>query len=228
MPKDRPEHDDRHDSIIYQRPHRSSEEMDAAARQFLQICLERRSVRFFSTEPVPQHLIDLAIETASSAPSGANMQPWTFVVVRDPETKRRIREAAEQEEKINYSGRMPPEWLRALEPLGTDWRKEFLEVAPALIVVFRQDHHVEDGERVKHYYVTESVGIATGFLIAALNVSGLATLTHTPSPMGFLREILDRPEWERPFLLIPVGYPADRCTVPNLRKKPLDEVRILR
>lgn len=228
MPKDRPEHDDRHDSIIYQRPHRSSEEMDAAARQFLQICLERRSVRFFSTEPVPQHLIDLAIETASSAPSGANMQPWTFVVVRDPETKRRIREAAEQEEKINYSGRMPPEWLRALEPLGTDWRKEFLEVAPALIVVFRQDYHVEDGERVKHYYVTESVGIATGFLIAALNVSGLATLTHTPSPMGFLREILDRPEWERPFLLIPVGYPADRCTVPNLRKKPLDEVRILR
>ncbi|MBW3670302.1 MAG: nitroreductase family protein, partial [Acidobacteria bacterium] len=185
-------------------------------------------VRFFSAEPVPQHLIDLAIETASSAPSGANMQPWTFVVVRDPETKRKIRQAAEREERINYSGRMSPEWLRALEPLGTDWRKEFLEIAPALIVVFRQDYHVEDGERVKHYYVTESVGIATGFLITALNVSGLATLTHTPSPMGFLSKILERPEWERPFLLIPVGYPAEGCTVPNLRKKPLDEVRILR
>lgn len=202
--------------------------MMADARQFLDVALERRSVRAFSPEPVPQQVIDLAIEAASSAPSGANMQPWTFVVVRDPETKRRIREAAEEEERINYSGRMSPEWVKALAPLGTDWRKEFLETAPLLIVVFRQDYHVEDGERIKHYYVTESVGIATGFLLAALNWAGLATLTHTPSPMGFLGEILERPAWERPFLLIPTGYPAEGCEVPDIARKTLDQVRILR
>lgn len=202
--------------------------MMADARQFLDVALERRSVRAFSPEPVPQQVIDLAIEAASSAPSGANMQPWTFVVVRDPETKRRIREAAEEEERINYSGRMSPEWVKALAPLGTDWRKEFLETAPLLIVVFRQDYHVEDGERIKHYYVTESVGIATGFLLAALNWAGLATLTHTPSPMGFLAEILERPAWERPFLLIPTGYPAEGCEVPDIARKTLDQVRILR
>lgn len=202
--------------------------MESAARHFLETALERRSVRSFSPDPVPQNIIDLAIEAASSAPSGANMQPWTFVVVRDPETKRRIRNAAEEEERINYSGRMPPEWVSALAPLGTDWRKEFLEVAPVLIVVFRQDFHVEDGRRVKHYYVSESAGIATGFLLAALNWAGLATLTHTPSPMGFLGEILERPREERPFLLIPVGYPAEDCEVPDIRKKRLDEVRILR
>lgn len=217
-----------YDSVPYRRVRPDEAESTAAAEEFLAKSLERRSVRAFSSEPVSPHLVDLAIETANSAPSGANMQPWTFVVVRDPEVKRRIREAAEEEERKNYSGRMTEEWIRALEPLGTDWRKEFLEVAPLLIVVFRQDYHVEEGRHVKHYYVTESVGIATGFLLAALNNAGLSTLTHTPSPMGFLREILERPEWERPFLLIPVGYPSEDCRVPDIRKKPLDEVRIVR
>lgn len=215
-------------TIPYRRPRMSESGMEEAARSFLATALERRSIRSFSSDPVPQTILDLAIEAASSAPSGANMQPWTFVVVRDPETRRRIRLAAEEEERINYSGRMSPEWVAALAPLGTDWRKEFLEIAPALIVVFRQDYHLgPDGAKIKHYYVTESVGLATGFLLAALNAAGLATLTHTPSPMGFLREILERPEWERPFLLIPVGYPDPSCEVPDIRKKELDQVRIV-
>ncbi len=153
------------------------------------------------------------------------MQPWKFVVVRDPGIKRRIRIAAEEEEKENYSGRMPEEWLRALAPLQTDWRKEFLEIAPLLIVVFKEDYGIAaDGTRITHYYVNESVGIAVGFLLAALNAAGLATLTHTPSPMGFLREILDRPRNEKPFVLIPVGYPKSGCRVPDIRKKSLTEV----
>lgn len=226
--KDRGRSDQNVSCIPYRRQRREESEMLEAARQFLDVTLQRRSVRFFSSDPVSQEIIDLAIEAANSAPSGANMQPWTFVVVRDPDIKRRIRHAAEEEEKINYSGRMPPEWIRALAPLGTDWRKPFLEDAPALIVVFRQDFRLESDQKIRHYYVTESVGIAVGFLLAALNWAGLATLTHTPSPMGFLREILDRPLWEKPFVLIPVGYPAKGCEVPDLTKKPLDQVRILR
>lgn len=202
--------------------------MERAARAFLETALERRSVREFSPDPIPDEVLRLAVAAASSAPSGANMQPWKFVVVKDQALKRQIRIAAEDEEKENYSGRMPPEWLRVLAPLQTDWRKEFLEIAPALIVVFREDYHIEGGERVKHYYVTESVGIACGFLLAALNAAGLATLTHTPSPMGFLAEILGRPKNEKPFLLIPVGYPADGCRVPDIAKKPLDEMLIVR
>lgn len=202
--------------------------MRRAARAFVETALERRSIRSFSTRPVPEDIIDLAIEAASSAPSGANMQPWMFVVVRDPDLKRRIRLAAEEEEKENYSWRMPAAWLDALAPLQTDWHKEFLEIAPVLIVAFKQDFHFEEERRVVHYYVSESVGIACGFLLAALNAAGLATLTHTPSPMGFLREILDRPANERPFLLIPVGFPSDDCEVPELRKKSIDEVRVIR
>jgi len=197
-------------------------------RAFLETARRRRSVRSFAPDPVPDDVIDLAIEVAASAPSGANMQPWTFVVVRDPETKRRIRLAAEEEERENYSWRMPEPWLEALAPLETDWHKEFLEIAPVLIVVFKQDYHEEDGERVLHYYVSESVGLACGFLLAGLNAAGLATLTHTPSPMGFLRDILDRPRNERPFLLIPVGYPASDCRVPDIRKKSLDDIRKIR
>lgn len=220
---------ERYDPIPYRRDRKREEQMLEDARTFLDVALRRRSIRHFSPNPVPQKIIDLAIGAANSAPSGANMQPWTFVVVREPATKRRIREAAEREEKLNYSGRMPDEWVRALAPLGTDFNKEYLEIAPALIVVFRQDYHLdEQGQKVKHYYVTESVGIASGFLLAALNWAGLATLTHTPSPMGFLRDILERPAWERPFLLIPVGYPAEECTVPNIEKKTLDDVRLLR
>lgn len=200
--------------------------MLAAARQFRDTVLLRRTVREFSADPVPDAVIDLAIEAAASAPSGANMQPWQFVVVRDPEVKREIRVAAEKEEYDNYHGRMTEEWLRALAPLQTDWHKEFLEIAPVLIVVFKQDYGLDaEGRHITHYYVNESVGIACGFLLAALNAAGLATLTHTPSPMGFLRDILGRPKNEKAFLLIPVGYPAEGCTVPDLRKKELDEVR---
>jgi nitroreductase len=191
----------------------------------------RRTVRHFSRDPVPDDLIDAAIATAGAAPSGANMQPWRFVVVRDPEVRRRIRLAAEEEERAFYERRAPDDWLSALAPLGTDWRKEFLELAPCLIVVFRLDYSVErDAEgverHVKHYYVSESVGIACGFLIAALHVGGLATLTHTPSPMGFLSSILQRPRNEKPFLLIPVGFPTTDAVVPAITRKALDEIRI--
>ncbi len=188
----------------------------------------RRSVRYFSPDPVPFELIENAIRCASRAPSGANQQPWRFVVVQSPDTRRRIREAAEAEERASYESRFPDEWLQALAPLGTDWHKEFLEVAPFLIVVFRIDYGLVGERKTKHYYVQESVGIASGFLLAALHISGLATLTHTPSPMGFLAEILDRPKNERPFLLIPVGYPAVDATVPDIGKKPLEEVMVTR
>lgn len=200
--------------------------------EFAQWMRRRRTVRHFSPEPVPLEIIEAAISVAASAPSGANMQPWRFVVVSDPAIKRQIREAAEAEEREGYERRMPDDWLSALAPLGTDWRKEFPEVAPYLIVVFRQDYGLSvdpDGakRRVKHYYVMESVGIACGFLLAALHVAGLATLTHTPSPMGFLSKILGRPKNEKPYLLIPVGYPAPDAVVPRIEKKSQDEVRIL-
>ncbi len=213
--------------MLYERPRLSREEMIAAARAFRDTALLRRTVRDFSSQPVPDEVIDLAVEAAASAPSGANMQPWKFVVVRDPELKRRIREAAEKEEYENYHGRMPEEWLRALAPLQTGWHKEFLELAPLLIVVFKEDYGLDaDGNRVTHYYVNESVGIACGFLLAALNAAGLATLTHTPSPMGFLRDILGRPRNEKAYLLIPVGYPAGGCRVPDITKKPLSDVLV--
>jgi iodotyrosine deiodinase len=191
----------------------------------------RRTVRHYSADDVPDALIDRAIAIAGSAPSGANMQPWRFVVVRDPEVKRRIREAAEEEERAFHEHRATSEWLAALAPLGTDWRKEFLETAPCLIAVFRIDYAIERGSggeehHFKHYYVAESVGIACGFLLAALHVAGLATLTHTPSPMRFLSSILGRPKNEKPYLLIPVGYPAPDAVVPAIEKKPLDEIRI--
>ena len=207
----------------------SRDEMIAAARAFLDTVRLRRTVREFSSDPVPDEAIELAIEAASLAPSGANMQPWKFVVVRDPAIKREIRIAAEKEEHENYHGRMTEEWLRALAPLQTDWHKEFLEIAPVLIVVFKEDYGIDaDGRHVTHYYVNESVGIACGFLLAALNAAGLATLTHTPSPMGFLREILGRPKNEKAYLLVPVGYPAEGCRVPDIGKKALDEVMIVR
>lgn len=184
----------------------------------------RRSVRDFSDEPVPLALIEAAVRVAATAPSGANQQPWHFVVVSDPELKREIRIAAEAEEKQNYEGRFPDEWLAALQPFGTDWQKPFIETVPYLIVVFSVNYEVAEGGKIKHYYVQESVGIATGFLLAALHLAGLATLTHTPSPMGFLGRILNRPANERPFLLIPVGYPAAEAQVPALTKKPMAEV----
>lgn len=216
-------------SIPWQPARLPPEQMIARAEQFVAELGNRRSVRHFSSEPLPDGVVEAAIRAASLAPSGANLQPWTFTVVRDPEVKRRIRIAAEKEEYENYHGRMPDEWLRALAPLETDWRKEFLEIAPVLIVVFKQDFGLRpDGQRVTHYYVNESVGIACGFLLAALNAAGVATLTHTPSPMGFLREILDRPRNEKAFLLIPAGYPAADCRVPDIGKKSLDEVMTVR
>ncbi len=212
-------------TIPYSRRRLSNKEMIAAIRDFLHLLQQRRSVRDFSPQSIPDRVLTLAVECANSAPSGANMQPWRFVIVKDSELKRRIRIAAEKEEYENYHGRMPDDWLRALAPLQTDWHKEFLELAPALIVVFKQDYGIAaDGRRITHYYVNESVGIACGFLLAALNAAGLATLTHTPSPMGFLGKILGRPKNEKPYLLIPVGYPAEKCRVPDIRKKTLDEV----
>jgi len=213
-------------------PRVASSEQLRASREFLSRMSARRSVRFFSDEPVPFELIENAIRCASSAPSGANQQPWRFVVVQDPAVKRKIREAAEGEERESYQHRMPTEWLEALAPLGTDWHKEFLEVAPSLIVVFRIDFGLapdaEGDRKIKHYYVQESVGIATGFLLAALHLSGLATLTHTPSPMGFLANLLERPRNERPFVLIPVGFPSPDATVPAISKKALNEVMEVR
>jgi len=207
----------------------SDDEQLSRSRRFLDEMRTRRTVRHFSREPVPDELIENAVATAGTAPSGAHQQPWTFVVVSDPSVKRRIREAAEKEERRSYESRMPDEWLEALRPLGTDWRKPHIEDAPFVIVVFEQVYGVrEDGAKTKHYYVRESVGIAVGLLLASLHHAGVATLTHTPSPMGFLREILGRPENERPYALIPVGYPAAGCTVPVLDRKPVDEILVRR
>jgi len=204
-----------------------AEEALRRSREFLELMSTRRSVRHFSGEPVDAELIENALRTAASAPSGANQQPWTFVVVRDPEVKQRLREAAEHEERLLYEKRASPEYLEALEPIGTDWIKRHITDAPCVIAVFEQSYGVEpDGSRRKHYYVRESVGIATGFLLASLHAAGLATLTHSPSPMGFMKQILGRPDNERPFVLIPVGYPTADAEVPDiaLERKPLDEI----
>lgn len=206
-------------------------EMIARARAYADAMSRRRTVRDFAPDPVPLELLDHAIRAAASAPSGAHQQPWTFVVVSDPERKRRIREAAEAEERVSYAGRMSDEWLAALAPLGTDWHKPHLTDAPHLIVVFAQPTGVAAGpdgttRKVKHYYVDESVGIAVGMLLSCLHLAGLATLTHTPSPMGFLREVCERPAHERPYVVIPVGYPRADAQVPDLQRKPLDEVRV--
>ena len=203
----------------------------ATSRQFLQTMAKRRTIREYSDEPVPFELIENAIRAASLAPSGANQQPWTFVVVSDPEIKHQMRIAAEEEERISYEGRMAPEWLEALEHLGTDWHKPHIEQAPYVIVVFAQIYGLvtEPGgtqRKIKHYYVQESVGIAVGFLLASLAHADLATLTHTPNPMGFLSKLLQRPPNERAYVLIPVGYPAPNATVPTITKKPLDEVMV--
>lgn len=212
----------------------SEDEQLRRVRAFRRLLATRRTVREFAPDPVARELVDEIVATAATAPSGANQQPWRFVVVSNPEVKRRIREAAEAEERENYDRRFPEVWKQHLEPLGTDWRKPFLETAPYLIVVFRIDYaeHVVDVEqsgeprveREKHYYVMESVGIAVGFLIAAIHAAGLVTVTHTPNPMKFLAEILGRPKNERAYLVLPVGYPAPDAEVPDIHRKPLDEV----
>lgn len=189
----------------------------------------RRTVRHFSSDPVPTSAIEDAIRIAGTAPSGAHRQPWYFVAISDPDTKARIRDAAEAEERAFYEGRATPEWLDALAPLGTDFVKEHLTDAPWVIVVFRRDYEMDaDGTKLKAYYANESVGIAVGFLISALHRAGLATLTHTPAPMTFLRELCGRPKSEKPFVLLPVGYPSDDCEVPDIARRSLEEIAELR
>ena len=201
------------------------DEMKQRAMAFRQLMQRRRTVRHFSQRPVAREVIEECLLTAGSAPNAANLQPWHFVVVGDPQTKHEIRIAAEQEEHEFYHRRAPKEWLEALSMLGTDEHKPFLETAPYLIVVFGLSYsHLEDGRRVKNYYVNESVGIAAGFLIAAIHNAGLVSLTHTPSPMGFLNTILDIPPNEKPFLILVVGYPAENAQVPNIEKKMLEEI----
>lgn len=201
------------------------EEMKQRAKSFRREMQRRRTVRHFSDKPVPREIIEECLLTAGTAPNGANLQPWHFIVVSDPQVKQQIRVAAEEEEREFYHRRAPQEWLEALAPLGTDEHKPFLETAPYLIAIFGKNHsELEDGRKVKNYYVNESVGIATGFLIVALHNAGLVSLTHTPSPMGFLNEILNVPSDEKPFLLLVTGYPAEDAQVPVIQKKPLEEI----
>ncbi|MEU9621278.1 MULTISPECIES: nitroreductase family protein [unclassified Streptomyces] len=222
-----PTHGEPYRPVPYRPERTPAEESLARSAQLSRRMAERRTVRRFSADPVPEQVVKDAIACAATAPSGAHQQPWTFVLVKDPEVRRRIREAAEHEEKISYDGRLGEEWLAALRPLGTDAVKAHMTDAPALVVVFQQRYWVgEDGTRHKHYYVDESVGIAVGMLLSALHLSGLAALIHTPSPMRFLREVLDRPENEKAFAVIPVGYPADDCHVPDLVRKSLDQVLV--
>lgn len=213
--------------IPYQAQQYSTEEMQKRIHDFYDYMNQRRSVRDFSDKPIPKKLIEKIIMTASSAPSGAHKQPWTFCVVSDPKLKTAIRKAAEEEEYTNYHGRMSDDWLEDLAPLGTDWEKPFLEIAPYLVVVFKRAYDIgENGEKLKNYYVNESVGLAAGFLLTAIHQAGLVSLTHTPSPMNFLQKLLNRPENERPFLLIPIGYAKEDAQVPQLERKPLEEVAV--
>jgi len=217
---------DREGHIPYSLPRHSADEMRTRLDQLHAHLSQRRSVRHFSSDAVPLDVLERAIHIAGTAPSGAHKQPWSFCLVTDPELRRRIREAVEEEEYRSYHGRMSQQWLDDLEPLGTDHIKPFIEEAPALIIVFRKvyDRDEETGEKNPNYYVQESCGIAVGLLLAALHEAGLAALTHTPSPMNFLAELLERPENERAFLNIPVGWPAEGATVPNLSRKPLNEI----
>ena len=204
----------------------SENQMKQRVKDFFQFMDKRRSLRVFSDRPVPKDVIENLIRTASTAPSGAHMQPWTFCAVSSAEIKSQIREAAEKEEYENYHGRMSERWLKDLEPFGTDHIKPFLEIAPWLIIVMKRSYELVDGEKKNNYYATESVGLATGFLLAAIHNAGLVALTHTPSPMNFLSKVLDRPANEKPFLLIPVGYAADGAEVPDLNRKRLDEIAV--
>lgn len=200
------------------------EEMKMRSKAFYEWLDERRSVREFSDKPVPKEVMENILLAASTAPSGAHKQPWTFCLISNDALKSEIREMAEVEEKKSYSGRMSERWLKDLAPLGTDWVKEFIDIAPWIVVVMKRAYEVEDGNKYNNYYVTESVGIASGFLLAAIHHAGLVALTHTPSPMNFLAKALNRPENERPFLLVPVGYPADYVRVPDLTRKPLKDI----
>lgn len=209
----------------YGRPQADAAELLQRSAAFYHDMDTRRSCRDFSNKPVPEAVIRNIVQTASTAPSGAHKQPWTFCVVADPEIKHRIRIAAEQEEYESYHGRLPEDWLEDLKPLQTDWNKAFLETAPYLIIVFKKSYEPDiEGRKRNTYYASESCGIACGFLLAAIHQAGLVSLTHTPSPMNFLSQILGRPAHEKPYLLVPVGYPADECWVPDISRRPLQEV----
>lgn len=204
----------------------SEEESKSRASEFYAYMDKRRSLRHFSDKAVPKEIIENIIKTASTAPSGAHQQPWTFCAIRSTDIKAQIRKAAEQEEYENYHGRMTDRWLKDLEPFGTDHIKPFIEIAPWIIVVMKRSYELVDGEKKNNYYATESVGLATGFLLAAIHNAGLVALTHTPSPMNFLSKVLERPANEKPFLLIPVGYPEDKAEVPVLSRKSLSEIAV--
>jgi nitroreductase len=211
--------------VAYQPEDVSAADMVERSQDLFYRMNQRRSIRDFSDRPVAREVIETVIKTANTAPSGAHKQPWTFCIVENPELKKAIREAAEKEEYESYTGRMPEEWLADLRPLQTDWQKPFLTTAPYLIVVFKKSYELkEDGRKGNVYYGSESCGLACGFLLAAIHQAGLAALTHTPSPMNFLSQLLQRPENEKPFLLIPVGYAAEECWVPDLQRKALEEV----
>ena len=212
--------------VRYPAEYPSAEELTQRSQQLFQKMNTRRSVRHFSEQSVPQAAMENIIRTASTAPSGAHKQPWTFCLVGNLELKRQIRRAVEKEEYESYHGRMPQDWLDDLAPLGTNWQKPYLDLAPWLVVVFRRIYEEEQGAKKQNYYVQESVGIATGFLLAAIHQAGLCALTHTPSPMGFLKDILQRPDNERPYLLIPVGHAAKDAQVPQLSRKPLSEIMV--
>lgn len=213
--------------VAYHKETYNAGETKQRAREFYEWMDKRRTVRDFSDKPIETSVIENILLSASTAPSGAHKQPWTFCVVSDPAIKRQIRLEAEMEEKESYDQRMSEEWLEDLAPLQTDWQKPFLETAPYLIVVFRRSYEIDDrGKKRQNYYVTESCGIACGFLLTAIHHAGLVALTHTPSPMNFLSKILNRPENEKPYLLIPVGYPAEACFVPDLSRKKLEEISV--
>ena len=204
----------------------SEDEMLSKSQEFYEWLYKRRSIRHFSDSPVPIDIIKNVIRAASTAPSGANKQPYTFCVVANPDMKRKIRLAAEREEFENYNGRMPNDWVDALAPLETNWKKDYLETAPYLIVVFKKVYDKNEDGKSNNYYVNESVGLAVGMLLAAIHNAGLVSLTHTPSPMNFLKNLLDRPENERPYMLLPIGYPSEECNVPNIARKTLGEIMV--
>ena len=215
-----------HPHVSYKRDTYEAGEIEKRSEDFYKWLDERRTVRDISDKPVSKEVIDNLIMAGSTAPSGAHKQPWTFCAVSNAELKKKIREAAEEEEKESYGGRMSDRWIKDLEPIGTDWQKPFLEEAPWLIIIFKRVFEKEEGQKHNNYYVNESVGIACGMIISAIHKAGLVTLTHTPSPMNFLTKILERPENERPYLLLPIGYPKDEAYVPDLKRKELNEVAV--
>ncbi|TNE54927.1 MAG: nitroreductase family protein [Bacteroidetes bacterium] len=217
-------HENKYPYISYERESYSAEEMVQRSQSFFEWADQRRSVRDFSDEPVPREVMENILKTASTAPSGAHKQPWTFCLISNKELKAELRKLAEEEEYKSYHGRMSERWIKDLEPLGTDWHKEFIDIAPWIVVVMKRVHEREGEEKHNNYYVSESVGLASGFLLMAIHHAGLVALTHTPSPMNFIAKALGRPENERPFLLIPVGKPAKGAMVPDLKRKGLEEI----